>query len=164
MTDGVGAAQEHVWERRADAVLGMAASVILFGMMTLTFVDVLMRYLFNRPLSGAFEVTELMLLVLIFAGLPLVSHADEHVTMDFIDLVLGARGRLWLGRLVHLGCAAVFGFVAWQVLLKAGKIWDYRDATDVLRILYGPFVYFMAAMIALTGLIHVVKIFEPAKE
>jgi len=56
------------------------------------------------------------------------------------------------------------GFVAWQVLLKAGKIWDYRDATDVLRILYGPFVYFMAAMIALTGLIHVVKIFEPAKE
>ena len=164
MTDGVGAAQEHVWERRADAVLGMAASVILFGMMTLTFVDVLLRYLFNRPLSGAFEVTELMLLVLIFAGLPLVSHADEHVTMDFIDLVLGARGRLWLGRLVHLGCAAVFGFVAWQVLLKAGKIWDYRDATDVLRILYGPFVYFMAAMIALTGLIHVVKIFEPAKE
>jgi TRAP-type C4-dicarboxylate transport system permease small subunit len=164
VTDGVGAAQEHVWERRADAVLGMAASVILFGMMTLTFVDVLLRYLFNRPLSGAFEVTELMLLVLIFAGLPLVSHADEHVTMDFIDLVLGARGRLWLGRLVHLGCAAVFGFVAWQVLLKAGKIWDYRDATDVLRILYGPFVYFMAAMIALTGLIHVVKIFEPAKE
>jgi TRAP-type C4-dicarboxylate transport system permease small subunit len=161
VTDGVGPAQEHVWERRADAVLGMAASAILFGMMTLTFVDVVMRYLFNRPLSGGFEVTELMLLVLIFAGLPLVSHADEHVTMDFIDRVLGARGRLWLGRLVHLACAAVFGFVAWQVLIKAGRIWDYRDATDVLRIVYGPFVYFMAAMIGLTGLIHLYKIFDP---
>jgi TRAP-type C4-dicarboxylate transport system permease small subunit len=164
VTDGVGPAQEHVWERRADAVLGMAASVILFGMMTLTFVDVLMRYLFNRPLSGAFEVTELMLLVLIFAGLPLVSHADEHVTMDFIDHVLTARGRLWLRRGVHLICAAIMGFMAWQVLIKAGRIWGYRDATDVLRIVYGPFVYFMAAMIALTGVIHIVKIFEPAKE
>jgi TRAP-type C4-dicarboxylate transport system permease small subunit len=113
------------------------------------------------PLRGGFEVTELMLLVLIFAGLPLVSHADEHVTMDFIDRVLGMRGRLWLRRLVHLACAAVFAFVTWQVLIKAGKIWGYRDATDVLRIVYGPFVYFMAAMIGLTALIHLYKIFEP---
>ena len=36
-------------------------------------------------------------------------------------------------------------------------IWAYGDATDVLRILYGPFVYFMAVMIALTGLIHLYK-------
>lgn len=152
---------EHVWERRADAVLGMAASAILFCMMALTFVDVVLRYLFNMPLRGGFEVTELMLLVLIFAGLPLVSHADEHVVMDFIDRVLGARGRLWLRRGVHLVCAAVFAFVAWQVLIKAGKIWGYRDATDVLRIVYGPFVYFMAATIGLTALIHLYKIFEP---
>jgi TRAP-type C4-dicarboxylate transport system permease small subunit len=156
-------AHEHVWERRADAVLGMAAAAILFCMMTLTFVDVVMRYVFNRPISGAFEVTELMLLVLIFAGLPLVSHADEHVTMDFIDRLLGARGRLWLRRFVHLACAALFAFVTWQVLVKAGRIWDYRDATDVLRIVYGPFVYFMAAMIGLTALIHLYKIFEPGR-
>ena len=76
---------EHKWESRFDAALGIAASVILFLMMLLTFVDVVARYLFNWPLRGGFELTELMLLVLIFAGLPLVSHADEHVTMDFID-------------------------------------------------------------------------------
>ncbi len=73
-----------------------------FAMMLLTFVDVVARYVFNRPLRGAFEVTELMLLVLIFAGLPLVSYADEHVTMDFIDRVLapaGAAGlRAWRAR------------------------------------------------------------------
>ena len=38
------------WERRADAALGVAASAILFCMMTLTFVDVVLRYVFNRPL------------------------------------------------------------------------------------------------------------------
>ena len=31
--------------------------------------------------------------------------------------------------------------------LKADRIWEYRDATDVLRVVYGPFVYFMAVMI-----------------
>jgi TRAP-type C4-dicarboxylate transport system permease small subunit len=122
-------APEHAWERRADAVLGIAASAILFAMMTLTFVDVVARYVFNRPISGAFEVTELLLLVLIFAGLPLVSHADEHVTME-------------------------------QVWLRAGRVSSYGDATDVLRIAYGPFVYFMAAMLALAGAIHLYKIFE----
>jgi TRAP-type transport system small permease protein len=124
------------------------------AMMCLTFVDVVARYVFNRPLRGAFEITELLLLVLIFAGLPLVSHADEHVTMDFIDRTLGPRGRLWLRRAVHVLCAAIFFLLTWLVWLKADRIWEYRDATDVLRILYGPFVYFMAVMIGLAGLIH----------
>lgn len=145
------------WERRADAVLGIAASAILFLMMALTFVDVVARYVFNRPVRGAFEVTELTLLVLIFAGLPLVSHADEHVTMDFIDRMLGARGRAWLRKIVDVLVSGLMFFMAWQVTIKAARITSYGDATDVLRIVYGPFVYFSAAMIALAGLIHLYR-------
>jgi TRAP-type C4-dicarboxylate transport system permease small subunit len=152
------ASPEHRWERRAEAILGVAASAILFVMMALTFADVVARYVFNRPLRGAFEVTELLLVVLIFAGLPLVSYADEHVTMDFIDRLLGARTRR-LERGVHVVSAALLGFLAWLVWLKADRIWGYRDATDVLRILYGPFVYFMAVTIGLAGAIHLVKAF-----
>ena len=152
---------EHKWERQADAVLGIAASVLLFGMMVLTFFDVVGRYLLNRPIRGAFEITELGLLVLIFAGLPLVSHADEHVTMDFIDRILPPRlAALWV-RVMHAICAAIMFFLAWQVWLKADKIAGYGDTTDVLRIAIGPFVYFMSAMIGLTGLMHVYKMFVP---
>ena len=156
---GAPAASEQRWERRVDAVLGVAASAILMAMMLLTFVDVVGRYLFNRPVPGGFEVTELGLLVLIFAGLPLVSHADEHVTMDFIDRMLGDRVRAALERAVHVVCAGIFGLGAWLVWLKADRIWEYRDATDVLRIVYGPFVYFMAVMIALTAAVHLYRAF-----
>lgn len=149
------------WERRADAVLGLAASAILFAMMLLTFVDVVARYLFNFPLRGAFEVTELMLLVLIFAGLPLVSHADEHVTMDFIDRMLPQSASLGLVRAVHALVALVMFFLAWQVWLKANRIAGYGDTTDVIKIPVGPFVYFMAVMVALTGFVHVYKSFVP---
>jgi len=129
-------------------------------MMTLTFVDVVARYVFNRPLRGAFEVTELLLVVLIFGGLPLVSHADEHVTMDFIDRLLGARGRGLWKRAVQVLCAAIMFLLTWLVWIKADRISAYGDATDVLRIAYGPFVYFMALMIALAGLMHFYKAFE----
>ena len=145
------------WERHADSLLGAAASTILMAMMLLTVVDVVARYVFNRPLAGAFEVTELMLLVLIFAGLPLVTYADEHAVMDFIDRLLSPRARRLLQRGVQLASAAVMFLLTWLIWLKADRIWAYRDATDVLRILYGPFVYFMAVTIGLAGLIHLYK-------
>ena len=151
---------ESAWKRRAEAGLGLASSAILFAMMLLTFVDVVARYVFNRPVRGAFEVTELMLLVLIFAGLPLVSFADEHAVMDFIDRLVGPRGQRRIVRLVHIVSGAFMFLLAWLVWLKADKIWAYRDATDVLRIVYGPFVYFMAIMLGLAGLIHVYKVVE----
>jgi TRAP-type C4-dicarboxylate transport system permease small subunit len=149
----------HAWERRAEALLGVAASAILFAMMLLTFVDVVARYLLNRPLRGAFEVTELLLLVLIFAGLPLVSSADEHVTVDFIDRLLDPAATRRLQHGVDLASGAIMLLLAWLAWLKADRIWAYRDATDVLRIVYGPFVYFMAVMIGLTGVIHLGKAF-----
>jgi TRAP-type transport system small permease protein len=149
------------WERRADALLGIAASLLLFCLMVLTFADVVARYLFNRPIRGAFEITELLLLVLIFAGLPLVSHADEHVTMDFIDRMVPPAALAGLVRLVHTVVAALFFFLTWEVIVKAERISRYGDTTDVLRVAVGPFVYFMAAMIFLSGLVHVFKVFVP---
>ena len=151
---------EQRWKRHADALLGVVASAILLAMMFLTVVDVVARYAFNRPLRGAFEVTELMLLVLIFAGLPLVSFSDEHATMDFIDRLLGPRAQRSLEALVQLVNAALMFLLTWLVWLKADRIWGYRDSTDVLRIVYGPFVYFMAVTLGLAGVIHLYKIIE----
>jgi TRAP-type C4-dicarboxylate transport system permease small subunit len=144
-----------------DRLLGAAAAVLLFGLMTLTTADVIGRYVFNWPLRGAFEITELLLLTLVFAGLPLASRADEHVTLDFIDMALGEKGRLRLRRLVDLVCGLLILGLAWAVWIKAGKIAGYRDTTEVLRLPVAPFVYFMALMVAITGIVHLVKVIYP---
>ena len=146
-----------------DRVLGAAAAIVLFGLMALTTADVVGRYFLNWPLRGAFEVTELLLLTLIFAGLPLVSRADEHVTLDFVDMALGAKGRLLLRRAIDLVCGVIILALAWRVWVKAGKIAGYGDTTEVLRLPVGPFLYFMTIMVAVTGVVHLAKvIFPPA--
>jgi TRAP-type C4-dicarboxylate transport system permease small subunit len=145
-----------------DRALGAAAAVLLFGLMGLTAADVVGRYVFNWPLRGAFEVTELLLLALIFAGLPLAARADEHVTLDFIDMALGASGRLLLRRVVNLVCGLLILGLAWRVWIKAGKIAGYGDTTEVLRLPVGPFVYFMAVMVAVTGIVHLAKVAFPS--
>ncbi len=143
--------------RRVDTALGACAATVLMALMAMTFTDVVLRYLFGRPLSGAFELTELAMLVLIFAGLPLVSSADEHVTMDFIDRLLGPNGRRWLARATQAVTAAAMLLLAWLIWVKAGKVSAYGDTTDVLGILVGPFVYFMALATGASALIHLAK-------
>jgi TRAP-type C4-dicarboxylate transport system permease small subunit len=80
--------------------------------------------------------------------------------MDFIDRLFGRRGQHRLQRLVQVANASFMFLLAWLVWRKADRIWAYRDATDVLRIVYGPFVYFMALTLALAGLIHLYKVVE----
>ena len=144
-----------------DRVLGAAAAILLFGLMALTTADVIGRYFFNWPLRGAFEVTELLLLTLIFAGLPLASRAGEHVTLDFIDMTLGAKAQSLLRRAVDLVCGIIILALAWRVWIKAGKIAGYGDTTNVLRLPVGPFVYFMTGMVAVTGVVHLARVIFP---
>lgn len=147
-----------------DRALGAAAALLLAGLMGLTTVDVISRYIFNWPLRGAFEITELLLLSLIFAGLPLASLAGEHVTLDFIDRTLSPSARRLLRRSIDLVCGLILLGLAWRVWVKAGKIAAYGDTTEVLRLPVGPFVYVMAGMVAITGLVHLAKVIVPGRD
>ena len=147
-----------------DRALGAAAAVLLSALMLLTTVDVVSRYIFNWPLRGAFEITELLLLSLIFAGLPLASRAGEHVTLDFIDRPLTPWGRRLLRRLMDLVCGTVLLGLAWRVWVKADKIAAYGDTTEVLRLPVSPFVYVMALMVAVTAVVHLAKVAFPGPD
>jgi TRAP-type transport system small permease protein len=147
-----------------EPLLGAVAGVLLFGMMTLTFVDVVLRYLFNAPLRGSFEITELMLVVLIFAALPLVSRREEHVVMDFLDRFIPLGIYRALRALEHIVSAAVMtgmGCLMWQ---KASKLAAYGDTSAVLRIELAPFVYAIALLIFITALIHLALVFSRRRD
>ena len=63
--------------------------------------------------------------------------------------------------LIHMNqvSAALMFALTWFMWIKAQRIAGYGDTTDVLRIAVGPFVYFMVAMILLSGLIHLYRAF-----
>ena len=62
-----------VFDRVIVPVLGHFAALVLFCLMVLTCIDVVGRYFFSMPVTGGFEMTEILLASLIFAGLPLVT-------------------------------------------------------------------------------------------
>ena len=73
--------------RTLERLLGYVAASGLFGMMLLTFVDVVGRK-FVVSIPGSLEITELLMLVVIFVGLPLASLKGEHVFFDLLDQFL----------------------------------------------------------------------------
>ena len=77
--------------RLFEWVCGALAAVALFCIMTLTFFDVGGRKLASTSIPGSLELTELLMVVVIFAALPLVSIRREHVVFDSLDHVLPRR-------------------------------------------------------------------------
>ncbi|MCU0922568.1 MAG: TRAP transporter small permease [Burkholderiaceae bacterium] len=129
----------------------------LFAIMMLTFVDVGGRKFFDASLPGALELTELLMVAVIFAALPLVSLRGEHVTFDSLDVFLPAGFR----RAVDLLVAAMLIFLAWLMWDHAGKMAEYGDVTNRLRIPLYPFVYAMSVMCALSALVHLLLTLQP---
>lgn len=137
-----------------DIALAGIAGSLLFAMMLLTFVDVILRYFFNAPIKGGFEITEMMMAVLIFAGLPLVSRRHEHVTIDAFDGFFPAAFRRGFRVVIHLVCALTLIGMAWLLLRKAGNFAEIGDVTQTLKFPIAPFVYGMAALTLATALVH----------
>ena len=72
------ALQGNRLKRLLDALCGLLAAAALFAIMALTLVDVLGRKLLSQSVPGSLELTEILMVVVIFSALPLVSLHGEH--------------------------------------------------------------------------------------
>jgi len=148
--------------RRTLATLcGLLAALALFAIMVLTLVDVGGRKLLSTSVPGSLELTELLMVVLIFAGLPLVSLSGEHVVFDSLDRWLPAGVRRVQQALVDLLCLGALGGLAWLMWLKAGQMASYGDITAQLKLPLPPFVYLMSALCAVTAAVHGLLAWRP---
>ncbi len=144
--------------------LGIASAVVLFLMMFVTAIDVAGRYVFNKPLPGGFELTELMLAALIYCGLPLVSARRDHIVIDTFDAMMSRRLKRGLDIAAEVICAATLGGVGYLLFLRAVRVAGYGDTTSVLKLPLAPVVYLMAVMISVAAVIHLTLIFVPHAE
>lgn len=147
--------------RLAADALKLVASGLLFAMMLVTFVDVVGRYFFGRALNGAYELTEVLLGLIVFAGLPLVTWRRDHVTVDLLTARLATAARLRLARLAAAATALVLAMLAWRLGGTALDLLGYGDATVFLGIPLGPVAAAMAALAGVAGVAALVRVARP---
>lgn len=146
---------------RLEIVLGSVSAVVLFLMMMVTAVDVIGRYLFNTPLAGGFELTEMMLAALIFCGLPLVSKRREHIVIDTFDPFMSRQVKQFFNVLADVVCFLTLSGIGYLIFRRAVRVAEYGDTTNVLKLPLAPVAALMGAMIVIAAVIHLALIFVP---
>lgn len=147
--------------KHLEIVCGLLCSGALFAIMALTFFDVGGRKLLSQSIPGSLELTELLMVVVIFAGLPLVSSRSEHVVFDSLDSVWPA----WLAKaqrtVVHLLCAGLMAGLAYLMWQTASQFALNGDTTAQLKIAKAPFIYGMSVLCACTAALHLALAHKP---
>jgi TRAP-type transport system small permease protein len=147
-----------------DKLCGLLCAAALFAIMVLTFFDVGGRKLLSNSIPGSLEMTELLMVIVIFAGLPLVSERGEHVVFDSLDGFWPAWFLKLQKLLVHLLCAGIMLALA-ALMWKTGmQFAEYGETTAQLKIPKSPFILGMAAFCALTGAVHAVLALWPGAD
>ncbi|MFC6487241.1 TRAP transporter small permease [Nitratireductor sp. GCM10026969] len=121
-------------------LMGLAA-LLLLALMAVTGIDVVGRYLFNAPLSGAFELTELLLGTLVFVALPLVSRSGAHVEVDLLVEMLPRRVTRALGLFAALISALVLVYFGWRLAVLGVTQFEDGSRSVSLGVPFAPFAF-----------------------
>ena len=124
-------------------LLSHLGGIVLFGMMGLTVVDVTGRYLFNAPILGAFEMTEFMVLMVVFSFLAHAQSQKIHVTVDILVSRFSPKTRNIINAINYLVCLVLFVLITWKGVEKAFETFETGDKPMNLAIPDWPFVVFM---------------------
>ena len=144
-----------------EAICGVLSAAGLFAIMALTFFDVGGRKLFDNSIPGSLEVTELLMVVVIFGALPLVSLRGEHVLFDSMDSYLPPAALRVQKAAVNLLVAAALLALGWLMWKTGGQFSANGETTAQLKVPKAPFIYGMAVLCAVSGLVHLVLMVRP---
>ena len=143
--------------RRAVKAAHGVSLVALVVMAAITVVDVAGRYLLNRPLLGALELSEILLVLLTFGGFAYTELRNGHVDVDVLVERFPPRVRALCETLAALLSTAFWGAIAGRTVVRAIDIHRAGETTANLSIPIGPLVWAAAvgsALFALTLLVR----------
>ncbi|ATG48242.1 TRAP transporter small permease [Celeribacter ethanolicus] len=147
-------------KRIENGLMGLAAFLLL-ALMAVTGIDVIGRYLFNAPLSGAFELTELLLGALVFVALPLVSRAGAHVEVDLLVSVVPRAVSRVMGRMAAIVSAVVLAFFAWRLaVLGITQVTDGARSVS-MGVPLAPFAFLGALTCLVAALFGLMREMRP---
>ncbi|MBW1800811.1 MAG: TRAP transporter large permease subunit, partial [Deltaproteobacteria bacterium] len=133
-------------------------------MMLLTAVDVCLRYIFDSPITGAYELNEFLMAVLVGFGLAYTATQDGHINVDVLITRTGARTQSVLKGMTTLLGVGFFTMMTWRCILYAAKMKSGGYESQSLTIPIYPFVYAVAAGCAILVLVLLISLIGRVKD
>jgi TRAP-type C4-dicarboxylate transport system permease small subunit len=141
-------------------------------MLVLYGVNVVGRYVFNRPLLGTEDLIDMGMAGVVFFALSYTALKKGHVSVELLTPHLPRRVRAITGSITLLLGAGFWAIVGWQAGVRT---WTYlfkqAESTDIIRIPLAPFVFltlvgcYMLSLQLLVDFFHsLMRILKPRRE
>jgi TRAP-type C4-dicarboxylate transport system permease small subunit len=145
---------------RALCLLGGVAVIVI---MLVTVADVAMRYLFNSPIKGTLDLTQMAMVVTVFCAIAYAGWTGRHIVVDMIPPVFPpVVERIWMAVIDLIGAAFMLG-IAWQSVLAAIDYAETRQISFTLHIPLYPFLAVVGLGALVYGLVLLVLAVRPRK-
>jgi tripartite ATP-independent transporter DctM subunit len=155
-----------VLDRRLTAITRRIAFAGVLAMLFLAFAtiaDVLLRWLFNSPISGFNEILSMGLAVAISATFPAGAAQRVNLTVDFLSRRISLRSLAWL----KVGGAAAlllfYTLLSWRIGAYAYQLNARSALTVYLNIPMGPVIAIVSAFVAISALVQLTALLVAIK-
>jgi TRAP-type C4-dicarboxylate transport system permease small subunit len=138
--------------------------ISISAIVLVTSIDVIGRYIFNRPLLGSLELLELLMAV--FGGFAILHTTTRrgHVSVDLLFAIFPRRLQIAVHAFGSIMGSAVWAIIAYRVFTLGKQSLLTRYYTTILYIPTGPFEIVLACTLGLFSLILLVQAFVPPSE
>jgi tripartite ATP-independent transporter DctM subunit len=153
----------HAIERIVSPLSRIAESagrVVLAVMVLLITVDVVLRYFFNRPIKGSYELIEFMLVFIVFTGLAYTQTKTGHITIDLLTSRLSLNVQAVINSATHFLCLGTFILLTWRSIVKAEILRAESTTSGLLFIPNFPFMWVVAFGSALLCLFFLIDLID----
>lgn len=148
--------QESLWGYFL-AIPTWFAAATLFILMSMTFLDVILRSLFSNPIESATELTRLFMAIIVFSSLPMVSWKGENIAVDLLDPIMSDKIVHWRNILFDLitGIVLIWPTIrVWQLAERSRK---YGDVTEYLNLPQHYTGWFIAIFTGITAMAFIAR-------
>ena len=118
------------WLERLTRSVALAGGLLLVGVMGMTVVSVLGRYLFNAPVPGDYEITELAIGIAAFAFFPYCHISNANIVVELFTGRLPTRWKAALDSVHNITFAIVAGLIAWRLFI--GGMHKFADGETTM--------------------------------
>lgn len=152
----------------AVALLHWVATLMLLGIVLVNAVNVVGRYVFNRPLETADELMIFMLTAAVFFCLPRCTYEDTHIRMDMLRERASGRVRQVWDVLLELLQFAVLCTVIFLTVPSIVRLFEWEQVSEAAKIpmwlVHGvvPLGFGLAAITALVLIARVLRNGKPS--
>jgi TRAP-type C4-dicarboxylate transport system permease small subunit len=106
------------------------SSFLLIVMMLLVVTNVTGRYLFERPLHGTIEITEFIMVTIVYFTLSHTQAIKSHIRVEFLLGVMPRRMKIVFDLITYVFGLTIFALITWQGVLCFIDSWEIREMTD----------------------------------